>query len=170
MLPFQLDPEARWALSHKKVIPVQRGEETQTASVQALTNCSYDFRVRAMNAMGAWSDWGEASLPIFLGAPAGDRPAKRPVRGLHLQHTGGGYIAITSEIRRYINENVQADKDYDQFMIKWLRDQGWAALRAWCHRCAKLTPAQRAAEALRLKSTSRLDDEGAGVSVWLVSL
>ena len=35
-------------------------------------------------------------------------------------------------------------------MIKWLREQGWGALRVWARRCRRLSAAQRAAEAFRL--------------------
>ena len=35
-------------------------------------------------------------------------------------------------------------------MIKWLKDQGWGALRTWARRCARMSAAQRAAEAFRL--------------------
>jgi len=116
------------------------------ALVAGVSSC----RVRSKNGMGAWSGFSHQSQPVFLRAAHGERPMREPVRGLVLGHTGGGYVASSSEIRRFIRESVEADTRFDAEMVKWLKDQGWGALRVWARRCARMTAAQKAAEAFRL--------------------
>ena len=93
----------RWALCHKVVAEFKPGHEHQHAVVEALPNCSYDFRVRAKNRLGAWGPFSPVSEPIFLRAAHGQRPERRPVRGITVGHTGGGYVASSSEIKRCVS-------------------------------------------------------------------
>ena len=103
MVPDDSDESQRWALCHKVVAEFKPGHEHQHAVVEALPNCSYDFRVRAKNRLGAWGPFSPVSEPIFLRAAHGQRPERRPVRGITVGHTGGGYVASSSEIKRCVS-------------------------------------------------------------------
>lgn len=129
------DPEHEWDTAATKK-QMDMGGIIQHFELELTPRFSYEFRVRAVNGYGEWSDWSDESRPVYVPTVPHPRPQRPNVPGLSVKACGGGYQASTGELKRFILGNLKADQVLGQLYTEWSKKQLWGTVRDWSRNSA----------------------------------
>lgn len=144
------DDERSWVVAKTATVD-GTNDRFQYVELDVEPDMSYDVRVRARNQHGVLGPWSTSCRPVFVPGDPEPIPARRAVRGLQVNQTGGGFIASAPEIKRFIKDNLEADqqlrKDFRSFVSRGL----WGLMQKWCKNQANALSKERIAGVPRQK-------------------